>query len=363
MRRLTNHEAHLLLNAVSALHTSQNTSTLPSRIFQALRQIAAAEFYGLDGFHPSGRWLDKTWAEPVSKVSHEEMLIFGRHAHEHPLYTAFVRTGLPAPRKTSDFVTTRQFKRTGVYNEFFRRVGVDRQVLCGLAVSPELVLVLSLNRYKRDFTEGHCRLVGKLKPHLLAAYDNAEALARLQLQNLKLQAALESTGVGAILFNVAGQEKLVTEQARAWLQKYFDTPHGHATDLPEELTDWVTHNISVAMTDRVLGAPVPPLEVVCADERLRIRLLIDSEAEQILLLMEEEAPVSAEALESLGLTKREAEVLRWVALRKTNPEIAILCGISQRTVHKHLEHIYIKLGVNSRGAAAQAALDALKRNR
>jgi DNA-binding CsgD family transcriptional regulator len=146
------------------------------------------------------------------------------------------------------------------------------------------------------------------------------------------------------------------------LQKYFGAPHGRATELPEELRDWVTHHVALAVPDKMLAAPIPTLEVVRADARLRARLLINREAKQVLLLMEEESPVSTKALEALGLTRREAEVLGWIAQGKTSPEIAALYGISTRTVQKHLEHIYQKLSVETRTAAVRHITEALKQS-
>ena len=55
------------------------------------------------------------------------------------------------------------------------------------------------------------------------------------------------------------------------------------------------------------------------------------------------------------LTARESEVLLWVARGKTNRDIADILGMSPRTVNKHLEHIFEKLGVETRTAAAAAA--------
>jgi len=52
------------------------------------------------------------------------------------------------------------------------------------------------------------------------------------------------------------------------------------------------------------------------------------------------------------LSLREHEVLRWVSRGKTNPEIAAILSISAGTVQKHLEHIYDKIGVRTRAAAA-----------
>jgi len=56
------------------------------------------------------------------------------------------------------------------------------------------------------------------------------------------------------------------------------------------------------------------------------------------------------------LTPREREVLRWVAAGKTDRDIAAIVGGSVRTVHKHLQHIYAKLGVETRTAAVMRAL-------
>jgi len=72
------------------------------------------------------------------------------------------------------------------------------------------------------------------------------------------------------------------------------------------------------------------------------------------------APITAEQLISLGLSKRESEVLAWVGQGKTNKEVGHLLGCSHRTVQKHLERIYIKLGVENRTAAAILATEAAR---
>ena len=60
----------------------------------------------------------------------------------------------------------------------------------------------------------------------------------------------------------------------------------------------------------------------------------------------------------LGLTRREAEVLWWVGQGKTNPEIALILGLSAGTVKCHVERILNKLGCPTRTAAARLALEA-----
>ncbi|MBL9187369.1 MAG: response regulator [Opitutaceae bacterium] len=81
---------------------------------------------------------------------------------------------------------------------------------------------------------------------------------------------------------------------------------------------------------------------------------------QMLVLEERGSPPGPAALTRLGLTPREAEVLYWIAQGKSNPDIATILGANVRTVHKHVEHIFQKLGLETRNAAAIAALEVLR---
>ena len=67
--------------------------------------------------------------------------------------------------------------------------------------------------------------------------------------------------------------------------------------------------------------------------------------------MEEQTVLEPTVLERFGLTCREAEVLLWVAEGKSDWEISVNLRVSARTVQKHLEHIFTKLGVETRTAA------------
>jgi len=62
---------------------------------------------------------------------------------------------------------------------------------------------------------------------------------------------------------------------------------------------------------------------------------------------------------AFGLTQREAEVLVWTARGKSNREISEILNISPRTVNKHLERIFTKLGVENRAAATSVAMGML----
>ena len=68
---------------------------------------------------------------------------------------------------------------------------------------------------------------------------------------------------------------------------------------------------------------------------------------------------SAQPLLKLGLTPRAAEALLWLAQGKTNSDIATILGITESTVKKHVQEIFEKLGVETRGAATVRTLEVL----
>ena len=69
---------------------------------------------------------------------------------------------------------------------------------------------------------------------------------------------------------------------------------------------------------------------------------------------------SSEPLLTLGLTPRAAEALLWLAQGKTNSDIGTILGITESTVKKHVQEMFEKLGVETRGAATVRALEVLK---
>lgn len=74
-----------------------------------------------------------------------------------------------------------------------------------------------------------------------------------------------------------------------------------------------------------------------------------------LLRLREAGEAPASRLATAALTPRETEVLSWIAKGKTNRDVAEILGMSPRTVNKHLEHVFEKLGVETRAAAAALA--------
>jgi DNA-binding response OmpR family regulator/DNA-binding CsgD family transcriptional regulator len=95
---------------------------------------------------------------------------------------------------------------------------------------------------------------------------------------------------------------------------------------------------------------------------LEVRRFADGDQRdlQMFVLQEINAQPGPAALLSLNLTAREAEVLYWIAQGKSNPDIASIITTSVRTVHKHVENIFRKLGLETRNAASLVAMEVLR---
>ena len=165
--------------------------------------------------------------------------------------------------------------------------------------------------------------------------------------------------VGAIVVEITGEVQFITQRAEELLSQYFLPRIPYS--LPESLQHWFKDQMARLTFKGADPSPCLPLHIQQAGRQLIVRLIPDPINQQYILLLEEKElqAFSISALESLGLTKREAEVLFWIAKDKSNAGIAKVLGCSEGTVRKHLEHLYGKLNVQTRTAAVMVALEKL----
>ena len=126
---------------------------------------------------------------------------------------------------------------------------------------------------------------------------------------------------------------------------------------PASLCDWVRERVSRT------PAPDAPAAWTCVTGTQRLHCTLhpaSAEDEWMLVLTESSNGAAVEALSlQFRLTAREAEVLYWVAQGKTNRDIGDILGTRPKTITKHLEHVFEKLGVETRTAAAARVLGTL----
>ena len=136
------------------------------------------------------------------------------------------------------------------------------------------------------------------------------------------------------------------------------------------MVDWLRRNITQAEAQARAQIEPPRLSIEKGAKRLSFRLHQQTgdsdgtggEGGDWLIIMREvsdTAVIEAMSL-SFKLTKREAEVLYWVVKGKTNRDIGEILGSSPATAKKHLERVYVKLGVETRTAAAGMAMSRIR---
>ena len=349
MLRLRSREVQATLEFLREAYALRDLETFARYAISAVPKLVASDHTSYNEVNPrAGR--DHIFCEPTDFYRHL-LPTFERHISEHPLIAHYAKTSDGRALKISDFLTRDQFHRLALYNEFFRIVGVEHQMAFILPAPPPLVVGIALNRGRRDFSERDRTILNLLRPHVVQAYANAEAATRIGRELTLITQGEEELGHGVVLLNAEGQVRLATSRARRWLAEYFGSAGGDG--LPETLWRWVRHERSLLAGGDEVPPPRRPLVVERAGDRLEVRLL--SEGDESVLIFEKRTEPTPRALELLGLSRREAEVLSWVARGKTNPEIATILGTRPRTVSKQLEHVYQKLGVENRTAAATLA--------
>lgn len=218
-----------------------------------------------------------------------------------------------------------------------------------LPVSAEQIITCAFSRTQKDFAESDRLLLNLLANHLTQAIRNTQTFERLQT-------IIESQSNGVIAVGADKKVQYASESAMRLLQKYFDTGKPNIGVLPEILDGWIQKQFSTR-DEHEFAFPALPLTIENADGKLQIRLLYNTTTKEKTLLLEEKAAISPEKLKLLNLTTREAEILFWMTQGKTDGDISLLCGISLRTVQKHAENIYTKLGVETRTAALLRAIE------
>jgi DNA-binding NarL/FixJ family response regulator len=113
------------------------------------------------------------------------------------------------------------------------------------------------------------------------------------------------------------------------------------------------------------GLSHPPLTLTRGSRRLIFSAAEYSEDEQWMIVLREESDTAQieKLMAAFKLTQRESEVLNWLVKGKTNRDIGEILGTSPRTVNKHLEHVFVKLGVETRTSAAALAISKLRGGR
>lgn len=191
--------------------------------------------------------------------------------------------------------------------------------------------------------------------------DELLARIRVHLANARIangsRVALDATGRFLLATDRAGRFLWCTPKAKQLLAELFPAHSEQGASLPPAVLDrliQLRREGSKAQARSMLDI---------GGRRLEISVLSPIGPDELLFRLNEVDTAGDEQLlqHTLSLTTRESEVLLWISRGKSNREIGEILAISPRTVNKHLEQIFVKLGVENRASAAARAVRTLAR--
>ena len=191
--------------------------------------------------------------------------------------------------------------------------------------------------------------------------DELLARIRVHLANARVaagtRAALDATGRFLLATDRAGRLLWSTPKARQLLGELFPPGNDCGAGLPKSVMTQLMQLRSDGHSSQAR------LLLDINGRKVEISVMSPIGPDELLFRLTELSTTSDEIQlqQTLSLTSRESEVLLWISRGKANREIGEILAISPRTVNKHLEQIFVKLGVENRASAAARAVRTLAR--
>jgi DNA-binding CsgD family transcriptional regulator len=344
------------LNFVEGLYACATRDAFKQHVVHALPKIIRSDIQTYNDVDLESGQID--WFSNADREIPDGKEIFRRYMHEHPFLT-YRNAGYDDLKAAtlSDFVGQRAWRETALYNGFYRAYQIEHMLGIPLAVPHPRELQIVALRNARDFDQRDRLAFDLLAPHCSAAVARVEAIRDLGFDLAALREGLESDGRAVLALGPGGRIRQMSERAQDWLTAYFGAHWPNSAALPLPIDEWLRRQRQSAVDEGELGMPRTPLVVERDGNRLTVRVLSERDG-TVLLLSERKLRIGREDLASLGLSRRESEVLAWLAGGKTNGAIAEILGLSPITIKHCVERIYAKLDVRTRAAATAIAIAA-----
>ncbi|MGC4032355.1 MAG: LuxR C-terminal-related transcriptional regulator [Tepidisphaeraceae bacterium] len=351
--------ADVLQESLRELYAHLDLDALPLIAIGVAQRLVDCDVTAYNEIDPTrGRAVGIVMPEVAGPPIFAALPIWERYIHQHPLISHFRANPYDRPHKVTDFISQAAFEDTDIYREFFGPLNLRYQIVTNLPTRSTMVAGISQNREKRDFTERDRRALDLLRPHLLQAYENAALVSELRANSTRLELLMDRLDRGQIVIAADGRVVLASPAAVRFVQEFLPDETLAASALPQTLAAWSRKQITALEQQSSEPEQPVPLLIGGPDGRLAVRLIRDEQPRRFVIVLSRAARIaSAETLMTMGLTAREAEVLYWCVEGKSRAETAVILDISERTVQKHLEHVYGKLDVTNRVAAVTKALE------
>jgi DNA-binding CsgD family transcriptional regulator len=270
---------------------------------------------------------------------------WGRHAGENPLLRHYIGSRDGRPRRFSDVTSLTELRRTPLFQQLYLPLGnLEHQVAFVLPSTPDLTIAVAMSRSGRDYDERELRLLELARPHLIQAYRGAQLRERIAATLDGLRLGLDADSTAIVVIDAVGNIDFISASAQELLDGLAGSGPRAGQPLAGPLGAWLE-----------AGGGTGSLPIEGEDDSLLARAVRGQGGTRAILLERAGRVLSLESLRQLGLTPREAEVLRGLARGEDLPALAAELEVSPRTVAKHSQRIHAKLGVSSRAQAVATA--------
>lgn len=342
MTRLSPGDCDLLLSCVGELHAFRDRAALCEWLLdKAMPRLIPSDWLSyneVDLLTP-----EKSIAVLKPKSEYFFQVLFPRFrelTHQHPLIVNQMQSANFPVHKISDFLAQDAYHRLELYQDVYRPMGVEYQIAVTIRLSASHVIAFALSRKKNDYDERDRAILELLRPHLVVAFNNLELIQNQRAKLEGTELALNELSSATLIVDLRGFILFHTGPGRQWIGA---TTPGR---LPEKIADWLNHCFATGGRESLRWSST--------FGEILIRAVPTASSERRLLVLSRQngLPPAGASPDTNTLTRRQQEVARWIREGKTNGEIARIMGISPRTVQKHIEHIFEKLGVETRVAIA-----------
>jgi DNA-binding CsgD family transcriptional regulator len=358
MVRLENGDFEAVLGVVRSVAAARDPDEFSRVVIRRVADLIPSDVVTINEVDPAaGRTV--FLAEPASFPGPPNGgEILAALADQHPLIHHFLATGDGSAHRISDFWSQNKYHASPIYQHLYQLMGVEYQMAVTLPAPRPVVVGIALSRCESDFTDRDRSVLNVLRPHLAQAWYNAKDQGQLRalLDGANENAA--EPGAGLIVLSDPPEE--LTPGALASLHRFFGRPKATSV-LPVRVKRWVESQQATLRSEGALEL-AKPLRAEMDGRRMVLRYLPGQAVHPgVLLLRQERRRPQERTLHALGLTAREGEIVDCVIKGESNAMIGESLHISPTTVKKHLDNIYLKVGVRGRGRLTAFVLDVLDR--
>lgn len=151
MERLTSRELRALLEFIRESYVTCDLDSFAQRVISRLPKLVPSEITTYNEVNPRRRRIGWVEHPPAALDSPNTRGIFEHYIRDHPLINRYAKTPDSRALKISDFLNKKEFHRLALYNEFYRRFGVEDQMAFVLPSPPPLIIGIALNRGEQGF--------------------------------------------------------------------------------------------------------------------------------------------------------------------------------------------------------------------